>query len=106
MPAVIFVPDKCREWWQHNQLHRDGDLPAVVWRNGIWLWYKHGKLHRDGDLPAVVRANGHQEWWVDGRFQSDLDREQTQKAMAEARRWSPLRAAFVGAAACALPLMS
>jgi hypothetical protein len=79
-------------------------LPAVVWPDGSRRWYRHGKLHRSFDLPAVVRADGSQEWWVDGRFQSDLDRAQTRRAMAEqARRWSPLRAAFVGAAAAGAP---
>jgi hypothetical protein len=47
----------------------------------------------------VVLANAHQEWWVHGKQQSDLDREQTRRAAAQAVRWSPLRAAFVGAVA-------
>jgi hypothetical protein len=41
-------------------------------------------------LPAVVLPNGQQEWWVDGVQQTPQDRAQT-------RRWSGLRAAFVGA---------
>jgi hypothetical protein len=51
-------------------------------------------------LPAVVWANGYQEWWVDDVRQTPEDREQTRRVMAEARRWSPLRAAFVGLAVC------
>jgi hypothetical protein len=50
-------------------------------------------------LPAVVYDDGHQEWWVNGRHLTPADRERTRRALAEARRWSPLRAAFVGAAA-------
>jgi hypothetical protein len=89
LPAVV-TADGLQMWYQHGDLHRDGDLPAVVTVDGSRWWYRHGKLHRDGDLPAVVWPNGHQEWWVDGTLQSDLDRAQT-------RRWSALRAAFVGA---------
>jgi hypothetical protein len=72
-------------------------LPAVV-VYGSQFWYQHGRRHRSHDLPAVVWANGRQEWWVDGTLQSDLDRAQTRRVMAETRRWSALRAAFVGAA--------
>jgi len=43
-------------------------------------------------LPALIYGNGVQEWYVHGVRQSDADRAAT-------RRWSPLRAAFVGAVA-------
>jgi hypothetical protein len=42
-------------------------------------------------LPAVILPSGRQKWCVDGVLQTPADRAQT-------RRWSPLRAAFVGAA--------
>jgi hypothetical protein len=87
-------PGGTRWWYQHGERHRDGDLPAVVRSDGSQLWWKHGKKHRDGDLPAVVRPDGRQEWWVEGRKQSVLDREETRRKMAQAARWSPLRAAF------------
>jgi hypothetical protein len=45
-----------------------------------------------------LQPDGTQEWWVHGRQQSNLDREQTRRRMTQAARWSPLRAAFVGAA--------
>jgi hypothetical protein len=48
-------------------------------------------------LPAVVYPDGRREWCVDGWLQSNLDRKQTRKAMAQAARWSQLRAAWVGA---------
>jgi hypothetical protein len=89
-------------WCRHGKQHRDGDLPAAVYPNGYKSWWKHGKLHRDGDLPAVVCPDGRQGWFVNGVQQTPADRAQT-------RRWSPLRAAFVGAvvvritAACARP---
>jgi hypothetical protein len=96
LPAV--VEGKYEQWYCHGRLHRDGDLPAEV--NPYYkLWWKHGLCHRDGDLPAVVSqhsspamvlGSGYKEWWVDGVRQTPEDRAQT-------RRWSALRAAFVGA---------
>ena len=47
-------------------LHRDNDLPAIIYNNGDKEWYKNSKLHRDNDLPAIIRADGTQEWWIYG----------------------------------------
>lgn len=84
-------------WYQHGQLHRENDRPAVIWAKGahywyknglmhrendqpaaIWMgetkketriWYQNGKMHRDtnGDLPAVIRSNGDREWYRNGK---------------------------------------
>jgi hypothetical protein len=75
-------------------------LPAMVGLDGLQWWFWRGRRHRSFDLPAVVKPNGDKEWWVDGRFQSSLDRELTRAVMTQAARWSPLRAAFVGAVIC------
>ncbi len=121
LPALIYL-DGSREWYHHGVRHRDGDLPAVELANGhggyfAWYkhgqrhrdgdlpavmygfakeWYQHGKLHRDGTMPAIIFADGTQQWYVHGVRQSDADRAAT-------RRWSPLRAAFVGAVAMCAP---
>jgi hypothetical protein len=90
LAAVVYFDNKTKMWYKHGKLHRDGDLPATVYTDGSRAWFQHGRRHRNGDLPAVVHADGTQEWWVDGVQQTPADRAQT-------RRWSPLRAAFVGA---------
>lgn len=41
-----------------GKLHRDGDLPAIIWDDGRHDHYKHGNLHRDGDKPAIYYSNG------------------------------------------------
>jgi hypothetical protein len=47
-----------------GRLHRDDDLPALVWSCGLRKeWYWHGERHRDGDLPAVECA-----WGDDGNL--------------------------------------
>ena len=53
--------------WNWNK-HREGDLPAIEYKDGTKIWYKNGVKHRDGNLPAVVFPDGHQEWWVKGKL--------------------------------------
>ena len=48
---------------EKGQIHRDGDMPAVVYADGTKEWYKEGKCHRDGGLPAVISARGQKEWY-------------------------------------------
>lgn len=50
----------CIYWENENKLlHRDGDLPSVVYYypNGkvyVVKYYKHGKLHREGGKAAYI----------------------------------------------------
>jgi len=53
-----------------NQLHRDGDLPAIEAGGGSKSWYQNGKMHRDNG-PAYISANGHKEWYVNGEMHRD-----------------------------------
>ena len=55
-------------WYKNGQLHRDNDLPAVIWNDGSQFWYQYGKRHRDNDLPAVILTNGSQFWYQYGKF--------------------------------------
>ncbi len=61
------MPNGAQYWYQHGELHRDGDQPAVIGADGTQMWYQHDLLHRDGDQPAVIRDDGTQEWWVNGQ---------------------------------------
>ena len=42
---------------EHGRLHRDGDLPAILFYTGAQVWYRHGELHRDGGLPTHVLSD-------------------------------------------------
>jgi hypothetical protein len=44
-----------QHWFKNGKLHRDNDLPAIIWASGNLEWYKNGKLHRDNDLPAIIQ---------------------------------------------------
>jgi hypothetical protein len=73
LPAVIYA-DGSQIWYQNGKLHRDNDLPAVIWANGTQYWYKNDELHRDNDLPAIVFANGTQYWYQHGHLHRDNDK--------------------------------
>lgn len=64
---VELFPDGAIFWYENDELHRDGDYPALTTKSGTKKWIKNGQLHRDGGLPAVIWSNGKKEWWVKGR---------------------------------------
>jgi hypothetical protein len=72
LPAVIYA-DGGQVWYKEGNRHRDGDLPAAIYANGDQLWYKEGYRHRDGDLPAAICANGHKTWYKEGMRHRDGD---------------------------------
>jgi hypothetical protein len=71
LPEINYVGD--RQWYKEGKLHRDGDLPAVIYDDGDQFWYKEGKLHRDGDLPAVIYDDGDQHWYKEGKHHRNGD---------------------------------
>lgn len=72
-------------WCKNGYLHRENNLPAVEYPNGIKEYYLNGeqyvlqengtkefvdaffkKLHRRKGLPAIEYPNGDREWWFKG----------------------------------------
>ena len=53
-------------WYNNDLLHRDNDLPAIIYKDGTQRWYNNNKLHRDNDLPAIINADGTQCWFING----------------------------------------
>lgn len=51
---------------EDGQVHRDGDLPALIGKSGIYGWYQHGKLHRDGGKPAYINGD-FEEYWINDK---------------------------------------
>lgn len=45
------------EYWVNNCLHRENDLPAVIFNEKHSYWYIEGKLHRNKNKPAVINGN-------------------------------------------------
>jgi hypothetical protein len=52
-------------WYYNNKLHRDDDLPAQIYSNGVRVWYCRGKIHRDKN-PAIIYSDGSNEWYSHG----------------------------------------
>lgn len=54
------------KWFYEGKLHREGDKPAIIYKNGTQEWYIKGLLHRENDKPAIIRNNGFEEWYLNG----------------------------------------
>jgi hypothetical protein len=68
LPAII-RRDGVIEYRKNGKTHRDGDKPAHIdptFGAGSVTYYKNDKKHRDGGLPAVIQKNGEVEYWHDG----------------------------------------
>lgn len=53
------------KWYKNGKLHRDDDLPAVIWKEGTQEWYQHGLRHRENN-PAIIRKDSLYAWWLNG----------------------------------------
>jgi hypothetical protein len=71
----FIISDGEHQWWKYNNLHRDGDLPAIICVEAgkIWhkVWYKNGLRHRDNDLPALIFTSGNVFWFKYGKYHRD-----------------------------------
>jgi len=64
----IMLTDYCVIFRKDGQLHRDNDLPAIIYDDGEMRWCQNNQLHRDNDLPAVISADGSKLWYQKGIF--------------------------------------
>lgn len=74
-----------KNWYRNGKRHRDGDRPAIEFRNGDKSWFQNDKLHRDGDRPAVVNANGDKWWYRHGILHRGGDRPAIENS--NSKRW-------------------
>lgn len=59
-------------WFEHGLLHREGDLPAQIIRDGeTQIWFKKGKKHRIGGPACIEKRHsfymGSEQWWFEDR---------------------------------------
>lgn len=66
---VVVGDDGCESWFVNDQLHRDGDRPAVI-DGDVSEWWYNGMLHRENG-PAVVGANGDEVWFFEDKKHRD-----------------------------------
>lgn len=61
VPAI--KNDRRQVWYFMGKIHRENDLPAVIYTSGPKKWCKMGIVHRDNDLPAIM--NGEHKYYND-----------------------------------------
>lgn len=62
-------PHNLYDFCFYDELHRDHDLPAVVYYYDTKMWYRYGQIHRDNDRPAVIDREGSKKWYSYGKLQ-------------------------------------
>jgi len=60
-------------YFRNNELHRDDDLPAVIWLSGRKEWYQNGELHRKNDQPAVYVDDFYKAWYCRHKLHRNHD---------------------------------
>ena len=68
-------------YYENDQLHRIGGLPAIEYADGSKYYYENNRLHRLGGLPAIE--------WVDGRKEYYENGKRLTEAEAKAKRHIP-----------------
>lgn len=57
-------------WWENGGYHREGGLPAVIYKDGSKEWWENDKLHRiDGPAiydPVLEVCGKDYTWYVRG----------------------------------------
>jgi hypothetical protein len=67
----VFVEDNGTEtWYKNGLLHRENDLPAIIWATGTKFWYKEGKCHRE-NRPAIIWNDGTKAYYLNDRQVSE-----------------------------------
>jgi hypothetical protein len=61
-----------RAWYQYDELHRDNDLPALIYYDGSQEWYQHGKIIRYNG-PAIIERDTILWWSCDGTSLSEKE---------------------------------
>lgn len=88
MPAILYA-DGHLEWLCRGQLHRING-PAVIDNDGSVEWHVEGMLHRE-DGPARSSEDGHKEYWLFGEQVPeealDLDVPLKEEEALEQEQW-------------------
>jgi hypothetical protein len=64
LPAVVYT-DGTKTWYFHGETHRDDDKPAYMGSNGDKIWFQFGKRYRKGNQPAAILKHGTRKEWYD-----------------------------------------
>jgi hypothetical protein len=63
----IYDGKSCYKWINYDRhIHRDNDLPAIIYFDGTKIWYSNGNRHRNNDLPGYIVPQILNVWYQDG----------------------------------------
>ena len=65
---------KIEYYYKNKKRHRDGDLPAAIFKSGTRIWYKDGLEHRDNNKPTMI-SDGKMYWYKDDMYIKDTCNE-------------------------------
>jgi hypothetical protein len=60
------LSDEEIEWFQTNNINVKLLEEHKIDEKGNQEWYQNGLLHRDNDLPAIIYEDGGQKWYKNG----------------------------------------
>lgn len=61
-------------WKDCNKILHNLDGPTIVNELGTW-WFKNNELHRDGELPAIITNDlfeTKEEFWIEGKLSNKI----------------------------------
>ena len=74
MPPTLIDENGTKVWKnERGQIHRGGDLPAKIYKDGKKEWWHNGMRNRWHGAPAVEYPNGSKEYWLYGKFTKKTD---------------------------------
>lgn len=64
-----------KEYWVEGKLHRENDLPAVIFNGQLehLYWYEDGLLHRNNNKPAIINGNYKHYFEYGKLYKSEID---------------------------------
>ena len=50
--SPVITPDGTQTWYQNNLIHRDNDLPAIIYSYGRQVWFQNGQRQSEGEIDG------------------------------------------------------
>lgn len=60
---VFVIEEESYFYFVDNLLHRENDLPAIIWADGSKIWAINGQIHRNKPLPSIYWSFGKKEYY-------------------------------------------
>ena len=58
-----------KKWYNNNnEIHRDQDKPAVIYKNGSKIWCINNELYRDQDKLAKIYNTNEKLWYKNNKI--------------------------------------